>query len=365
MGPLSVGTRRFADDPVDAGFQMLIGPNQHITVEVDIWSNMSAEQQTYFRVENLRRSRAMQIYQSMTQSTESSSHPPNPLLEKDEDFNEKAEVLIFECPRWDEITQYLFTNRGPLELAFDTMTFDIPEPTLYRYVMDRGGLAITPEEFRQFLLFTNNKKQLFSYNPFPGLGTITQLSTGWPSSTTYTIKRLGPPHPQTFLNFKLTMHDAQVQERLYAEFGEFRDLDCETLRDFVNAYLPPSDRIAASEIELVVSECARTGQFLALGPKRIARLTFKIKDEFRKCWQSEFSKRKIERNAATVREANEVEERMTQEEVDRQIEEDLRDGVEVDLSGSFYLDDLYVEDDADLGGLDLGASSPSVNGKGK
>lgn len=51
-----------------------------------------------------------------------------------------------------DLTEHLFANRGPLELALDAMTFDILEPTLYRYILDRGGLTITPAEFRQFLL---------------------------------------------------------------------------------------------------------------------------------------------------------------------------------------------------------------------
>ena len=67
----------------------------------------------------------------------------------------------FECPRWGEITRYLFNNRGPGELALDTMIFDMPEPTLYKYILERGGLDITTEEFRQFLAFADYKKELF------------------------------------------------------------------------------------------------------------------------------------------------------------------------------------------------------------
>jgi hypothetical protein len=67
------------------------------------------------------------------------------------------------CPRWDGITQYLFNNRGPLELALDTMDFDIPESNLYRYIEDRGGLAggITPLEFRNFLICAHTRGELF------------------------------------------------------------------------------------------------------------------------------------------------------------------------------------------------------------
>lgn len=59
---------------------------------------------------------------------------------------EAEDEETFECPRWGEITQYLFNNRGPGELALDTMIFDMPEPTPYKYILERGGLDITTEQ---------------------------------------------------------------------------------------------------------------------------------------------------------------------------------------------------------------------------
>jgi hypothetical protein len=67
----------------------------------------------------------------------------------------------FDYPRYLEISEYLFDNRNPLELALDTMDFDMPEATLYRYIQNRGGLAISPQEFRNFLIYADSQNDLF------------------------------------------------------------------------------------------------------------------------------------------------------------------------------------------------------------
>jgi len=346
MGPVSVGTRRFADDPVDAGYTILVGDTQQIMFDQYIWMNMTAEDQSFIRVENARRARTVQIYMSMMLPLGSASSA-NPQLVKDKS-DEKEEEQIFECPRWDEITQYLFANRGPSELALDTMTFDTPEPSLYRYIVDRGGLDITPTEFRQFLLYANNKKQLFSYEPFPAIGTIFRLPTGWPPSTLKPIKRLAPPHSIDLANFRTAMNDPLVQIRIYAEFGEFRDVDYETLRRVLNVLVPPDKGIVAAEIRFIINECARNDQFVTLGPKGIARMTYEITDQFRQEWEREFTTQKLERNADTVKAAKE-EERKKQEAEAKLLEEDLKDGSGIDPETmNIDPEDLEVEDDVDM-----------------
>jgi hypothetical protein len=49
------------------------------------------------------------------------------------------------CPpnEWETITKYLYANRGPYQLALDTMGW-LPEPAFHRYIRDHGGLDITP-----------------------------------------------------------------------------------------------------------------------------------------------------------------------------------------------------------------------------
>jgi hypothetical protein len=66
----------------------------------------------------------------------------------------------YSCLRYDEIKEYLFANRGALELALDTMGI-LSEPALFRYIKDRGGISLTPMEFRSFLGSANERKELF------------------------------------------------------------------------------------------------------------------------------------------------------------------------------------------------------------
>jgi hypothetical protein len=66
----------------------------------------------------------------------------------------------YSCPRYEEIKEYLFTNRGPLQLALDTMGI-LSEPAFYRYIRDRGGISLTPMELREFLGYANERRELF------------------------------------------------------------------------------------------------------------------------------------------------------------------------------------------------------------
>jgi hypothetical protein len=66
----------------------------------------------------------------------------------------------YSCPRYEEIKEYLFANRGPLELALDTMGV-LSEPAFYRYIRDRGGISLTPMEFRSFLGIASGRRELF------------------------------------------------------------------------------------------------------------------------------------------------------------------------------------------------------------
>lgn len=83
--------------------------------------------------------------------------------ESDDDLDEPTRPWVCPpCPRWNEITQYLFNNRGPLDLALDTMDFDMPEQNLYKYILDRGiPGGLTPREFRNFLINAHSRGVLF------------------------------------------------------------------------------------------------------------------------------------------------------------------------------------------------------------
>lgn len=86
--------------------------------------------------------------------------------------NDKPDTYPCICTeaRHKKIKKYCLANRDPLQLTFDSMDFDIPEPTTYKYILSRGGLSITADEFREFLQCCNEKRELFDYDPFPGTG---------------------------------------------------------------------------------------------------------------------------------------------------------------------------------------------------
>jgi len=63
------------------------------------------------------------------------------------------------CPKYEEIKEYLLANRGPLELALDTMGI-LSEPAFFRYIRDRGGISLTPMEFRSFLGIASGRREL-------------------------------------------------------------------------------------------------------------------------------------------------------------------------------------------------------------
>lgn len=92
--------------------------------------------------------------------------PVNPDAELDFDAGEGADENVIRdvyeiSIAWvSVIMRYLNQNRGPLELGLDTMGF-VSEPTLYRYIRDRGGLDITPQILRSFLAKCNEKRELF------------------------------------------------------------------------------------------------------------------------------------------------------------------------------------------------------------
>ena len=294
MGPLTWGTRLHADDRDEAiNYRKIIAqafsPTSFIPEPMD--TSMTDEERARIGLENARKRQAEKIYNAMTLALAAQPDDLNPDffrdgiidrkdLYSDSEDVEEDEPSLPHCPRWNEITQYLFHNRGPNELALDTMTFDMPEPTFYRYIMDRGGLAITPAEFRDFLAVANHQQLLFQYVfcphqfgfsnghvfrwfPIPGVGTIRRRAEGWPPAQKYTIPRNTPPTARDMWKFKSKMSlDALIRD-YYTIFGEFRDLDYDTLRKFVNHYIDDeTEHITLFEMPYIVNECARDGSGL-------------------------------------------------------------------------------------------------------
>ncbi|KUJ16032.1 uncharacterized protein LY89DRAFT_783262, partial [Mollisia scopiformis] len=187
---------------------------------------------------------------------------------------EPMEVYTCKCPRYDAIKKHFLGNRGPQELAFDSMEFDIPEPTLLRYIQDRGGISLDAEDLRSFLHCCNVKKELFNYRPFPGTGMVTRIPAGWPAAPPKPIRAMQTPDQANYDKIKKVLLDNEFQDTMYGTRGEFRDMPIGDLGDLANSYLPAEEEsILRDELPLILHEMAiRDPAILTLGPKNIVRL---------------------------------------------------------------------------------------------
>lgn len=78
-------------------------------------------------------------------------------------LNPPPKAPIEECPEFPQIEKYLFRNRQ--ELVLDSMTFPIPEYTLYHYILTNSKEKIgtlTPETWRAFLVTCHSKSYIFT-----------------------------------------------------------------------------------------------------------------------------------------------------------------------------------------------------------
>ncbi|TGO07039.1 hypothetical protein BTUL_0342g00060 [Botrytis tulipae] len=149
-------------------------------------------------------------------------------------FNIKPPTVTYSCPRWNDITEHLFGNRGPLELALDTMEL-LSEPTLFRYIRDHGGINLTSLEFRNFLGVANEKRELFLWEPFPGFGVVKRIAIGWPPpiggpDSVFWPSPISKPDEDDMETLDNLMSDEAVQQALYEYCGECRDLEIKTFR---------------------------------------------------------------------------------------------------------------------------------------
>jgi len=100
MAPLIVGTRRFANEPIDDGFQVLVASDlDPITVEENFWEDFTAEQQEFVGTENARRAWAMQLCQVISDSAGLLPADPEDEDDAGEDEDEGKEAQTLECPR--------------------------------------------------------------------------------------------------------------------------------------------------------------------------------------------------------------------------------------------------------------------------
>ena len=174
MGPLTKGTRRLAYFPESYHNTQTYRNFDNADRPIDV--SMTDGEKAHWISENKRRTQSRRIMSTLSrnqavQNLARSAHPDNgrdgqiDAWDSASDTEDEEKEETPKCRRWKEIRQYLFSNRGPNELAWDSMTFEIPEWTLYRYIRDRGGLAITPIEWHDFLVFADHRGNLFQYVP--------------------------------------------------------------------------------------------------------------------------------------------------------------------------------------------------------
>ncbi|KAF7952628.1 hypothetical protein EAE96_005860 [Botrytis aclada] len=201
-------------------------------------------------------------------------------------FNIKPPTVTYTCPRWNDITKHLFSNRRPLDLALDTMEL-LSEPTFYRYIRDHGGISLTALEFRNFLGVADEKRELFLWEPFPGFGIVKRIATGWPPligehNSTFWPSPIGEPDEDDMETLDNLMSDQAVQEALYEYCGECRDLDIETFRLWLVHRFETEEfdrEDAHEEFRDVIWETVRQGgAYFTLGPKNIVRFIYPIEE---------------------------------------------------------------------------------------
>ncbi|KAG4027309.1 hypothetical protein MFRU_031g00570 [Monilinia fructicola] len=215
-------------------------------------------------------------------------------------LNARPPIVTYSCPRWDDITGYLFDHRGPLELALDSMGV-LSEPAFFRYIRDHGGITLTPMEFRGFLGVANEREELFLWEPFPGFGIVKRIATGWPPPTpgpnSISLPTpIGEPDQEDMETLDNLMSDQEVQEALYEYCGEGRDLDIETFRRWL-VYRFDAEEFngenATEEFRDIIWETVREGgAYFTLGPKDIVRFIYPVED-IREEKADEFTKERM------------------------------------------------------------------------
>lgn len=210
-------------------------------------------------VQQLERERGMEaerIMRLIERPQSMPQRPPSPTFSDEDDGSDFP--VVYSCPRYDEIKAYLCRNRHYEQLALDTMDFDMPERTLYRYILDRGGLEITPLEFRNFLYTASERREMFFYAPFPGLGTVTRLDQGWPDQESPdAVPAKKPPNPIQLRFATECLRSNEMAFGFMSEFGGFRDFDYETLAHILNSVSGGQFKITTQDMALLANEIAR------------------------------------------------------------------------------------------------------------
>ncbi|KAK0108124.1 hypothetical protein ONS95_002947 [Cadophora gregata] len=101
---------------------------------------------------------------------------------------------------------------------------------------------------------------------------------------------------------------------MYAEYGEFRDINFEHLRALLNEYL--IEKLNYTDVELISTHTARKEQYdalnkhslVGLGPAGVARMLYSLTESIRSDCQSNYTKEELAEDEAVKREATTAEE---------------------------------------------------------
>ena len=160
MGPLTEGTRRLAYFPESYHNTQAHLKLNDVDRPIDV--SMTGTEKARWTIENGRRTQSRRIMFTLSknqtiQSLVQGAHPDNrrdgriDAWGSASDTEDEEDEETPRCDRWNEIRQHLFSNCGPNELAWDSLTFEIPEWTLYRYIRDRRRLPYHTYRVARFL----------------------------------------------------------------------------------------------------------------------------------------------------------------------------------------------------------------------
>lgn len=225
-------------------------------------SKMTTAEISSATLENSRRQKARDIYNQIKQDVAdlnwikvppNSEYIPIPDTQIRGDFNKKLPDPY--CPRFAEIVDYVHATRDVH--SWDTFHFETPEHVLYAHIRRHGVLIISPEEWRDFLIFCSNKNGLFKYvcldldfsiltpssydyvggPPTPHLGFVSRNPRGWPS--TPIELNFSPPTDFDELCFIQGMKRFGQRSEFFEYFRtkDHNDFDKEIMRNEINICL--------------------------------------------------------------------------------------------------------------------------------
>ncbi|KAL2071855.1 hypothetical protein VTL71DRAFT_13090 [Oculimacula yallundae] len=221
-----------------------------------------------------------------------------------------------------------------------------------------SGKLITPHSLSHFFPSNTN-----SYAPFPWPGTIRRLPVNWPSPSTHKTPAKEDPTEEQRQNFKTVLIKPQFQQIMYAEYGEFRDIDYRHLAGIVDLFLVRASRLTRDVVERVVNwivrddgDNGRINGIIGLGPEGIARMMFELTDAIRDDCQSDFTRDKLAQDETICQEAIDAESKRALVAV-----EDQLNSSGVDSGVAFDSSELgrtleTVDDPLDSSGVDSGVA---------